>query len=107
MWGALPHAEDRGVDEGCGLRLGCRLGRRLTGKLARVLYSGLAGILLDGRSRRLLRMACRILGVRRRDRARRSGLGSDRRGSVDFDVGDGVAFDIVRVQTVAAAREVD
>lgn len=48
-----------------------------------------------------------ILRVRLRVRARRDGCASGRGcRDVDFDVGDGMAFDVVRVEAVAARREV-
>ena len=103
----LVHADDGGIDEWCRLRLGYRLGRRSTNTLAGMLHSGLAAILLSRLSQRLLRVVRRVLGVRWRVRARRrrllrSGRG---RGYIDFDVGDRVAFDIVRVEAVAACRK--
>jgi hypothetical protein len=119
---SLAHAEDCRVHERCGLSLGRRLGRRLANGLRSMWHRRLVAILLGRLSQRLLGVVRGILSVRLRIRARgdrllRRGRGRGhgrvdrsasgrRRRVVDFDVGDRVAFNIVRVEAVAARREV-
>ena len=76
-----------------------------------MLYGRRAAILLGRRSRGLLGLVGRVLGVLLGVRARvRRLMGGRRmrrrrRRHVDFDVSDGVSFDIVRVEAVAACRK--
>ena len=79
-----------------------------------MLHGRRAAILLRRRSRGLLGLVRRVLGVRLGVRARLRLLCGGgrcrcrrRRRHVDFDVSDGVSLDIVRVEAVAARREED